>query len=108
MTRSTTRMTTGRACPCDRTVRTLRAMASKKYGAEEARTRLPELLEKAHRGTPTLITKHGRPYAMLVPVGQAGATRRGPSVTSLAGTGAGLWGRDSAGTIAALRDEWSR
>lgn len=80
-------------------------MAQKKCGAEDARTHLPELLERAHRGISTLITKHGRPYAMLVPVGQAGA-RRGPSVTSLAGTGAGLWGADPASTVAAMRDEW--
>jgi prevent-host-death family protein len=81
-------------------------MASRKYGAEEARARLPELLERAHRGVPTLITRHGRPYAMLVPVEQARARRRRVSLLSLAGTGTGLWGRDPAAAVAAMRDEW--
>jgi prevent-host-death family protein len=82
-------------------------MTPRKYGAEDARAHLPELLDEAHRGVPTLITKHGRPYAMLVPVEQARAPKRRVAVLSLAGTGVGLWGSDPAGTIAAMRDEWS-
>ncbi len=82
-------------------------MAPRRYGAEDARTHLPELLERAHRGTPTLITRRGRPYAVLMPVGQAQAAMRRISVMTLAGTGAGLWGGDSARMVAAMRDEWS-
>jgi prevent-host-death family protein len=82
-------------------------MAPRTYGAEDARAHLPELLERAHRGVPTLITRHGRPYAMLVPVEQAPSPGRRAAILSLAGTGAGLWGKDVDRTIAALRDEWT-
>lgn len=36
-------------------------------GAYEAKTHLPELLEKARRGATITITKHGVPVARLVP-----------------------------------------
>lgn len=80
-------------------------MARKSYGAEEARARLPELLERAHHGTPTVITRHGKPYAALVPV-EVAARRRKVSLLALKGSGTGLWGKDSAKTVAELRDEW--
>jgi predicted nucleic acid-binding protein/antitoxin (DNA-binding transcriptional repressor) of toxin-antitoxin stability system len=38
-------------------------MAKKTYGAEEARTLLPDLLERAHHGKANVITKRGKPYA---------------------------------------------
>ena len=82
-------------------------MAKKTYGAEEARTLLPELLERAHHGKATLITKRGKPYAAIVPVDQAEAARAGETLLALAGSGRGLWGRNAAGTVARLRDEWS-
>jgi prevent-host-death family protein len=41
-------------------------MASRICGANEARSHLPELLEDAHQGSSTIITKRGRPYAALV------------------------------------------
>jgi prevent-host-death family protein len=75
-------------------------------GAEQARTRLPELLERAHHGTPTVITKRGKPYAILVP---AAEVRRGPrrvSVLGLKGSGKGLWGPSPSESVAAMRDEW--
>ena len=81
-------------------------MADKEYGVEEARRRLPELLERAHRGEAVLITKHGRRYAALVEPG-AVATRPG-SFSRLRGTGRGLWGRDSTAHVERLRKEWSR
>ena len=34
-------------------------------GAEEARSQLPELLNAAQRGQQTIITRHGRPVAIL-------------------------------------------
>ena len=37
-------------------------------GAEEARNQLPHLLEAAENGQSTVITKHGRPVAALVPI----------------------------------------
>jgi prevent-host-death family protein len=81
---------------------------SHRKGAEEARNQLPELLAAAERGRQTIITRHGRPVAALVPIG---ATERGQSQRSLlplAGTGRGLWGADSARTLRKARDEWSR
>jgi len=73
-------------------------------GAEEARNQLPDLLEAAARGRSTLITKHGKPVAALVPVDGRGVASRQESLLSLEGTGRGLWG--SARKIQKLRDEW--
>jgi prevent-host-death family protein len=77
-------------------------------GAEEARNRLPELLDEAEKGRSTVITKHGRPVAVLVPIAVYNSTAQQRPLTPLAGSGSGLWGPDSGGTIAELRDEWSR
>jgi prevent-host-death family protein len=38
-------------------------------GAEEARNQLPHLLDAAEKGESTIISKHGRPVAALVPIG---------------------------------------
>ena len=81
-------------------------MAKKTYGAEEARANLPELLERAHRGVATVITKRGQPYAALVPLADGRAPRKASALMSLRGTGRGLWGADAAELIAELRDEW--
>lgn len=81
-------------------------MVRKSYGSEEARAKLPELLEQAHRGLPTVITKRGEPYAALVPVTDRRATRRGSTFIALRGSGRNLWGPDVARALAELRDEW--
>ena len=39
-------------------------------GAYDARTHLPQLLERVQRGERFVITKHGRPVAELVPVAE--------------------------------------
>jgi prevent-host-death family protein len=75
-------------------------------GAQEARTHLPELLERAHHGTVTLITRRGKPYAAVVPAKQARSAGRRLSLLSLRGTGAKLWGNDPARAVATMRDEW--
>lgn len=80
-------------------------MTKRTYGAEDARTRLPELLELAHQGSASPITKRGKPYAALVSVEQV--QRRRQAIMALAGSGRGLWGKSSARTIRELRDEWS-
>lgn len=79
-------------------------MATDEYGVQSARERLPELLDRAHKGERVLITKHGRPYAALVE--PAAATARSGSFARLRGTGKGLWGRDSRRWIEKLRSEW--
>ena len=78
-------------------------------GIEASRRRLPELVAAAHRGETTLITRHGQPYAALVPIDQAD-TKRDPPVSLLALKGCaagGLWGAEPARTVADLRDEWT-
>ncbi len=76
-------------------------------GAEEARQQLPAILSAAASGRTTLITRHGRSVAAVVPA--AAVKRRKPvSLLALAGTGRGLWGRGSARSIGKLRDEWNR
>lgn len=77
-------------------------------GAEEARTQLPELLTAALRGQQTIITRHGRPVAVLAPISGSGAPNSQRSLLPLAGSGRGLYGRDSRSTLRDLRDEWDR
>ena len=77
-------------------------------GVEEARNQLPKLIEAAEAGQATVITRHGRAVAALVPLDDYGAAPRQQSLLSIAATGRGLWGRNSGRTIAALRDEWAR
>ena len=40
-----------------------------RIGAYEAKTRLAELLDRVEQGERFLLTRHGVPVAMLVPVG---------------------------------------
>ncbi|MEO8378023.1 MAG: type II toxin-antitoxin system prevent-host-death family antitoxin [Acidobacteriota bacterium] len=77
-------------------------------GAEEARNQLPDLLEAARKGRSTIITKHGRPIAALVPVDELVDRSAQRSLLSWRGTGRGLWGKNSTRALQALRDEWGR
>ena len=82
-------------------------------GAEEARNTLPALLDLAERGGATVISRHGRPVAAIVPIALYEAIQRAQdpkqrSLLSLSGSGAGLWGDDSTRTIREMRDEWTR
>jgi prevent-host-death family protein len=77
-------------------------------GAEEARNQLPALLDAAERGRSTVITRHGLPVAALVPIAAYSAAVRQQPLIPVAGSGRGLWGKDSARTLRKLRDEWSR
>ncbi len=45
-------------------------------GAYEAKTHLPQLLEKVRKGETFVITKHGRPVAELRPIGKPTRERR--------------------------------
>jgi prevent-host-death family protein len=75
-------------------------------GVEEARRELPKLIDAAEGGQTTVITRRGRAVAVLAPIEHHRPSQQ--SLLSLAGSGKGLWGRNSARAIAALRDEWSR
>ena len=76
-------------------------------GAEEARQHLPAILTDAAAGRTTIITRHGRVIAAVVPAAAARQAKPA-SLRALAGSGRGLWGKDSSKSIAELRDEWSR
>lgn len=81
---------------------------ARRKGAEEARNQLPDLLDAAEKGQATIITRHGRPVAALMPVGAHSGTLRQQPLTPLAGSGRGLWGKSSTRTLHRLRGEWSR
>jgi prevent-host-death family protein len=57
-------------------------------GAEEARNQLPDLLAAAERGRSTIISRHGRPVAALVPIDAYRPSDRQESLLPLAGLGA--------------------
>ena len=78
------------------------------YGFEQARAQLPTLMAQAHAGQASIITKHGKPYAAIVPLADLAQarTRSGKGILNLQGSGKGLWGKKSGATIAQLRDEW--
>lgn len=77
-------------------------------GVEDARNRLPALLAEAERGRSTVITRHGRAVAAIVPIDGVAGMPRQKSLLGLAGSGKGLWGRDGAKALRKLRDEWDR
>jgi prevent-host-death family protein len=77
-------------------------------GAEEARNQLPDLLEAAEKGRSTIITRHGRPVAALVPIEAYGSAVRQQPLVPVEASGRGLWGEPSSRTLRRLRDEWSR
>ena len=79
-----------------------------KKGAEEARNQLPDLLEAAEKGRSTVITRHGRPVAALVPLKEYHQAGRQGALCGLKGSGRGLWGSNSERTVRELRDEWGR
>lgn len=81
---------------------------SGRKGAEEARNQLPALLEAAEKGRSTVITRHGRAVAALVPIAAYSGASPQQSLMPIAGSGRGLWGTDSRRTIRKLRDEWTR
>lgn len=75
-------------------------------GVEHARSQLPALLAEAEKGRSTIITRHGRSIAAIVPVERAAAGQK--SLLALAGSGKGFWGKASTRTLRRLRDEWDR
>ena len=77
-------------------------------GVEDARNQLPALLAEAQKGRTTIITRHGRSIAAIVPIEGMSGGQTQKTLMGLAGTGKGMWGRDSAKTLRRLRDGWSR
>lgn len=81
---------------------------ARRKGAEEARNQLPDLLDAAENGEATIITRHGRPVAALIPVDDYVNASRQETLLSVAGTGRGLWSDNSTAEIRRLREEWTR
>ena len=80
------------------------------YGLEQARIQLPAIIANAHSGVASIITRHGKPYAAVVPLKDLeksrSALRASSSLLALRGTGQGLWGANVGRTIDKLRGEW--
>ena len=84
--------------------------ANPSYGLEQARIQLPSIIANAHSGVASVITRHGRPYAAVVPLKNLeksrSASRAASGLLALRGTGQGLWGAHVGQTVSELRDEW--
>ena len=80
------------------------------YGLEQARTQLPHIAAEAHAGYSSVITRHGKPIAAVVPVplwqAQQASKVRKNGILALRGTGRGVWPTDAGQVVADLRDEW--
>ncbi|TQE99202.1 MAG: type II toxin-antitoxin system Phd/YefM family antitoxin [Spiribacter salinus] len=77
-----------------------------KIGSEAARRQLPELLDRAHSGEPSIIMKRGKAYAVLASPDQCRIPSTQAGLLGLRGSGAGLWGQSPADTVTAQREEW--
>ena len=75
--------------------------------AERARQHFAEIIATAEKGGVTIIEKYGKPKAMVVPMtSEPSGPPTKVKLTTLAGTGAGLWGKSPARFIDKLRAEW--
>jgi prevent-host-death family protein len=82
-----------------------------KYGLEQARAQLPLIASEAVAGYTSVITRHGKPVAVVIPVDQwrdqQARSLQQSGVLALRGTGRGLWPDGAAASVAQLRDEWA-
>lgn len=60
---------------------------SKVVNVHEAKTHLSRLLDEAHAGTEIILAKAGKPYARLVPLAAAPASRQPGRLTGRLGAG---------------------
>ncbi|ALK89110.1 type II toxin-antitoxin system Phd/YefM family antitoxin [Limnohabitans sp. 63ED37-2] len=81
------------------------------YGLEQARAQLPLIASEAVAGYSSVITRHGKPVAVVVPVEQwreeQARSLKQVGVLALRGSGRGLWSECAATAVAQLRDEWA-
>ena len=80
------------------------------YGLEQARSQLPHIAAEAHAGYSSVITRHGKPVAAVVPISvlqaqQSSLVRQG-GILALRGTGRSVWALKGGKAVADLRDEW--
>jgi len=79
----------------------------KLLGIEQARTQLPSLITQAHQGAVSVVTRHGKPYAAIVPMDILLAQRRRVSgFLALRGSGKQLWKQPATAVVSGLREEW--
>lgn len=69
-----------------------------------ARERFPAILEAAEAGVETVISRRGRPVALLGPLSLRRPVTR-TTLDSLRGSGHGLWG-DARSHVKGMREEW--
>jgi len=69
-----------------------------------ARERFPAILEAAEAGIETVISRRGRPVALLGPLSLRRPASR-TTLESLRGSGHGLWG-DARSHVKGMREEW--
>ncbi len=77
------------------------------YSVPEAKNRLSELIDRALKGDAVVITRHGRPVAVLKPVAQE---RRVPTKVDLEWlrarrVGRGIPKEDAGALVSRMRDE---
>jgi hypothetical protein len=81
------------------------------YGLEQARAQLPLIASEAVAGNSAVITRHGKPVAVVVPVAQwrdqQARSLKQAGVLALRGSGRGLWPEGAVAAVAQLRDEWA-
>lgn len=70
----------------------------------QAREEFPSILEAAETGYETVITRRGKPVALIGPMSLRRPRERTP-LDSLIGSGKHLWGH-ARQHVKALRDEW--
>jgi prevent-host-death family protein len=75
------------------------------YSVAQAREQFPSLLEAAESGVQSVISRRGRPVAVLGPL-DLRRPRHKVALDSLIGSGAGLWGKSAGEHVHALRREW--
>ena len=81
-------------------------MALRTVGLEQGRNTLPLLASRANAGEPSLLTRHGKPYAAIVSPDMLSHAKPRARFLALRGSGKGLWGPAPAEAVAALRGEW--
>lgn len=79
-----------------------------RIGTKKAHHQFSALLNAAKKDQPTIITRHGRAIAALIPIDAYSIGIRQESMLPLIGSSRGLWGKNSARMLCKWRDEWSR
>ncbi len=81
-----------------------------RYGLEQARAQLPHIAAEASAGYGSVITRHGKPVAVVVPMEAWQALQasgaKAAGILALRGTGRQVWPGSASQAVTELRDEW--